>query len=145
MSTLEDLLSRDTQRVWAASSEVAQTRDAQELTLLADHLEQIQAATDGLDLGGARYPNNERLKFALGKLEFWRSKRGCLCQLYPDYLFYNPEKEQTAGNVRILEQTDDAVNWKSNYHCECTICGHKYRVESGEYHYTWWQWKTDAP
>lgn len=141
---LEDLTSGDSQRIWSSSCAVATLRDTAELDVLAAHLPEIKRATRNIPLGGALFPNDDRLKFAIAKLEYVKNKAGCLCALYPRYLFYNPNKEQEAGNVRILTATGRET-WNPNYSCQCTVCGATYSVEEGDHHYTWWQWSVDAP
>ena len=136
---LADLLSGDATRIWSATSAITTLRDAQELDLLAAHLAEIEAKTAGVSLSGALMPNSERLKFALRKLAYWRDKEGCLCRLYPEWLMFDPKKEEAAGNVCILRTKTDRV-WTVGYDCRCTICETDYAVEEGEYHYTWWKW-----
>ena len=125
---LTDLLSGDAQRIWSATSAITTLRDAQELDTLAAHLAEIQAKTDGVPLGGALMPNSERLKFALRKLAYWRDKEGCLCRLYPEWLMFDPKKEEAAGNIRILRTETDGA-WTVGYDCRCAICGTDYAVE----------------
>ncbi len=141
MSTLlDDFLSADPHRVWSASSAVAKLRDPQELDHLARHLTKIWCKTRGIKLGGMFFPNAEHLRFALHKLRYHRDRRGCLCRLYPERLFYNPE-EEAAGNVRIEDTTYIDGKWVDFYTCVCTLCGARYRVEEREGHYMWWGWK----
>jgi len=138
MSTLlSDLTSRDPHRIWSATSAVTTLRDPVQLDLLAAQLPEIRAQTAGIDLGGALLPNSERLKFVLHKLEYWRDRTGCLCRLYPDWLQFDPNREAKAGNIRILETN----LYERTYTCECALCGTRYTVEEGEYHYTWWKWQ----
>jgi hypothetical protein len=139
-SILEDITSGDAHRIWESSCAIATLRDAHELDLLAAHLPEIEQKTKDVDLGGALFPNREHLKFALHKLHYHRSKRGCLCHLYPDRLMFNPTREEEAGNIRILEHLrNDQRN--DSYVCQCVLCGTTFNVEEGEYHYTWWAWK----
>ncbi|MBZ9750783.1 hypothetical protein K7W42_07900 [Deinococcus sp. HMF7604] len=135
-SLLADLTSRDPQRVWAASHAVIRLPVAARLPLVP-HLAAIRQATDGLDLGGAFYSNNDHLRQALRTLEAARDGR-CSCTLYPGYLFYNPNKEQASGAVNILSTSPP--DWNMTYRCGCRVCGTEYTVEQGEYHYTWWDW-----
>lgn len=137
MSTLlEDFTSRDPTRIWSASSSLVHLRDPRELDQLAEGIAEIRRTTAGVALGGALFPNAERLRFALRKLEYHRDRVGCLCRLYPEHLMYDPRKEAAAGNVHLEDTTDlDA------YHGVCTVCATRYRVEEREYHYTWWGWK----
>lgn len=145
MSTLlDDLTSGDPTRIWSASSAVVYLRDPQELDVLAQHITEIRRRTKGVELGGALVPNAERLRFVLHKLAYHRDRAGCLCRLYPEHLFYDPQKERTAGNVRIEETVYLDGNWVDGYVCVCTVCATRYRVEEREYHYTWWGWKALA-
>ena len=98
---LDDLTYKDPARIWSASSAVAHLRDPQELDRLAQGIAEIRWTTKGEALGGALYPNAERLRFVLRKLEYHRDRVGCLCRLYLGYLMYDPHKEAAAGNIRI--------------------------------------------
>lgn len=139
---LEDLTSGDPTRVWSGTCAVVTLRDADALDALSDHLGDIKRATTGVDLGGALYPNSERLDFAVRKLEYHRDRAGCLCRLYPEYLMYDPRKEEAAGNVQIEAMSH--ADWAGEYTCRCTVCGTRYAVEEREYHYTWWGWSVAA-
>ena len=137
---LEDLLSRDPTRIWAASSAVVRLRDPQELDRLAQSVAEIRRETRGVALGGSLYPNAERLRFVLHKLEYHRGRSGCLCRLYPEYLMYDPREEAAAGNVRIEDTIYLEGQRVDAYGCACTVCEARYRVEEREYHYIWWGW-----
>ena len=141
---LEDITSGDAQRIWASACAIAILRDAGELELLSAHLPEIEKKTSGVELGGAFIPNSEHLKFALRKLRYVRSKAGCLCRLYPYWLMFNPLREEEAENIRILDKAGDG-QWNTFYRCQCTLCATVFRVEEGEYHYIWWQWKVVKP
>ncbi|MDQ1832984.1 hypothetical protein [Massilia scottii] len=138
---LADILSRDPIRVWSASGAIIHLWDRAALDMFAAHLADIQRATSGLALGGAVFPNAEHLKFALRKLAYHRDTAQCLCALYPDYLMYNPQKEQKAGNVRIDAVTPAEGGWGEDIDCTCCRCGTRFKVEERESHYTWWGWK----
>ncbi len=140
-SLLDELTSGDAQKIWSASSAIVHLRDAQTLDDLAAHLDEIHAKTNGIALGGAFFPNRERLNFALKKLSFHKNNQGCLCHLYPDYVMYNPSNEAKEGNVQILETTYQQEKWVDFYTCQCSLCGTQFHVEEREYHYTWWGWK----
>ena len=142
MSTLlADFTSGDPHRIWAASGAVAKLRDVEELDRLAQHLPLIWCRTRGVKLGGMFVPNAEHLRFALRKLRYHRDRRGCLCHLYPERLFYNPQEEAAAGNVHIEGTTYVDGKWVDFYMCICALCGARYRVEERESHYLWWGWK----
>ncbi|WP_102128300.1 hypothetical protein [Deinococcus planocerae] len=132
---LMDLLSRDTHRVWSAACAVNVLRDPPALTTLAEHLPEIERATE--DLGGGLFPNNERLRQAIYTLRAQRDGL-CRCWLYPEFLTYAPLKEQEAGDVTVL--SSDPPDWHMDYHCRCAHCGTEYKVEQREGHLTWWKW-----
>ncbi len=138
---LEDITSRDPQRIWASSGAIIHLRDPNELSALADALPEIKQKTQGIALGGALIPNSVHLNFAIRTLEFYQAQGGCLCTLYPEYLLFAPRKEEEQGNVRIVSADYDAEQWMATYVCECAVCGRVFQVEQGEYHYTWWSWK----
>ncbi len=116
MSTLlEDFTSADPHRIWSASCAVAKLRDVEELDHLAQNLPLIRRKTSGIKLGGLFVPNAEHLRFALRKLRYHRDRRGCLCRLYPECLFFNPEEEAAAGNVRIEDTTYADGKWVDFY------------------------------
>lgn len=140
MSTLlEKITSGDAHQIWESACAIATLRDAPELDILCAHVPDIEKATRGIDLGGMLFPNREHLNFALRKLSYYRSRAGCLCHLYPQRLMFNPAREEEAGNIRILETTAGQP-YNPLYRCQCVLCQTEFRVEEGEYHYTWWKW-----
>ncbi|MFB9990856.1 hypothetical protein ACFFLM_02500 [Deinococcus oregonensis] len=78
---LQDLISRDVQRVWAAAHPVIRL-PAHERLLLVPSLAALQRATEDLDLGGSFFSNNEHLRQAVRALEAARDGR-CSCTLSP--------------------------------------------------------------
>jgi len=140
---LADITSRDPARVWSSSGAITKLRDADQLDYLASNLGTIRESTQNLSLGGAVFPNSEHLRFALRKLEFHLARAGCLCALYSEYLFYDPQQEADAGNVIVEEITYIQDKWVDTYRCRCTSCGQRYLVKEGESHYTWWEWKAE--
>jgi hypothetical protein len=58
---------------------------------------------------------------------------------------FDPEKEDKAGHVHITGESHDKEQWVSNYACACNHCGAAYKVEFGEYRYTWWKWQPLPP
>lgn len=134
---LADLLSRDRQRVLTAVSVVNKLRDLQALTALAGHLPDIERATAGLELGGYLFPNSEHLRQAVSTLQAWRDGL-CRCWLYPQFLTYDPLKEEEAGDATVL--SSGPPDWHMDYRCRCNHCGAEYKVEQREGHLTWWQW-----
>ena len=140
MSLLEDITSKDPQRIWASACAIRTLRDPRELAFLVAHLDEIKQSTNNVPLGGALRPNASHLEFAIRKLEFVKNDSDCLCGLYPLDDLFNPVEEERAGNVAILESTSDKEAWTSAYECQCRLCNARYHVEQGEYHYTWWAW-----
>ena len=102
MSILSDLTSKDADRIYSGACEVRLLRNREELKMLVEHLSEIRKLTSNIPLGGALYPNIAHLKFAIKKLEFVKYSKDCLCILYSEDQFYNPEVEQNIGNIRIL-------------------------------------------
>jgi hypothetical protein len=143
MSILSDLTSGNADQIWEGACAIRDLRDLRELRELALHLPEIRSKTEGIRLGGAVRPNSSHLEFALRKLEFVADPSGCLCRLYPQDDLFSPEREEGAGAVRILDRVLKN-GYLDFYLCECTSCAQRYRVEEGEYHYTWWKWE-EAP
>jgi hypothetical protein len=140
MNLLNALLSKDPTRIWSAACAIRTLRDPDALAALATHIVAIKTATKGIDLGGAVRPNASHLDFALRKLEFVRAGRGCLCQLYPEDDFYDPQREADAGHVEILDTIVNVEEWKHAMICRCLQCGQRYTADERHYHYIWWEW-----
>ena len=139
MSILEDLTSGDPQRIWSGAHAVRTLREPEKLALLARNIGKIRRRTRGVELGGAFYPNAGHLEFTLQKLRFIHDHKGCLCHLYPNNMFYDPEKEQKAGHVRIFEVV--LTPYEEDYVCRCLYCSQGFEVAWREYHYPWWSWR----
>jgi len=137
---LQDLLSRDASRIHAASSQLARLFSATTLDALAPHAERIEHACNGVQLGGALISNDVHLKAALRRLRYWRERSGCLCALYPDYLFFNPRRRIEQGHVQLLEQGVAEDGWGDRHRVACTSCGLRWDATDREYHYPWWEW-----
>ncbi|QOR69201.1 hypothetical protein IM660_10745 [Ruania alkalisoli] len=136
---LADLISRERARVLHAVWEIVATRDPAVLEPLAASLPAIGRATSGLDLGGALHANAGSLEHAVERLRLFRDGT-CLCAAYTHRLpFYDPAKEAGRGHIRI-EGEAPRKDWVPDRICACTACGRRFRVEQGEYHYTWWKW-----
>ena len=140
MSVLDDILSKDPQRIWLASGAIRHLRDGDELAVLVAHMDDIKQATQGVPLGGALRPNSSHLDFAIRKLEFLKHSSECMCALYPMDDLYNPANEAKEGYVEIKATVLDDAKWVDYYVCRCTLCDKHYRVEEREYHYWWWKW-----
>jgi hypothetical protein len=135
---LADLISRDAQRIWAASHDVIRSQDLTLLRALASEGWAIETATHAVELGGALRPNRATLDFALKKLLHVATSDACLCTLYPTYDMFDLAREVQAGHVAILPEVsspDERV-----ITCSCARCNATYNVEEREYHYPWWQW-----
>lgn len=142
---IDDFLSGDSHRIWAACWAVRTLRDPVQLALLVAQLDRIRAATVKVNMGGVVVSNNVHLECALRKLEHVRHRAGCLCDLYESDIFYDPRKEAEAGNLVIDETVTQAGGWGDAHRCHCTSCGAGWRVEDREYHYPWWEWhRADA-
>ncbi len=136
---LEDFLSGDPRRVWAACGAVKRSWDRAALRALAVRAGDIRAATAGVDLGGALRATRTHLDFALRKLAFSLGE-ACLCGLYPGYDLFDPAREATEGRVEVLsERFADGTGW---YDCRCRACGQGFAVrEETGYHYPWYVWE----
>ena len=135
---IDDFLSGDSYRVWSATWETIRSRDSEQLDAVLAALPEIRRATADLDLGGGIIPNRDSLKHAFAKLANYR-KGACWCANYPHNLRYDPEKEQRAGHVRILEASEPP--WSRTFRCACSVCGTVFAIQEGEHHATWWSWK----
>jgi hypothetical protein len=140
-AVLQDITSGDPHRIWMALGAIIQSRDEPALARIAARLPEIRSRTEGVELGGMLRSHKVSLNFALRKLEFYGAEHGCPCTLYPEHDLYDPEREQAAGNVRLLGPGPQA--WGDAFQAECTRCGARYRAAVESYHYTWWQWSPD--
>src|SRR5262245_39704909 len=104
MSTLSDITSKDSHRIWLACGAIRHLRDAVELRELIDNLDLIRSSTRGVPLGGRLLPNSRHLEFAIRKLEYIANAEGCLCALYLIDEFADPEREAREGNVTRHEE-----------------------------------------
>jgi hypothetical protein len=136
---LADLTSQDTTRIWSASHAIITSHDLETLRSLAHHVGTMTAATDGTDLGGGLRPNRAALEFAMRKLLFVAEGTRCLCELYPLYDLFDPEKLAAANHVVIT--AEKITDHTSIYACTCQSCKTRYSVERFDYHYPWWTWQ----
>jgi hypothetical protein len=141
MNILEKLTSKDSHQIWSASCDIAKCTDIDELKALSDHLDSIMESTKGINLGGGFCPNSYHLEFALKKLEYVKRSAGCLCSLYPEYMFYSPVKEQDSGCITIDKAVEIDGKWNDYYLCHCNQCLSKFKVKEREGHFTWWAWQ----
>jgi hypothetical protein len=133
---LDDFLSRDPHRIWSASGAVRHLADRDALRRLAAHVDEIEARTRGVELGGMMRPNATHLAFALRKLRFARDSAECLCTLNAQDDLVDPDREAREG--RVTRVSEDPATWSCV--CRCNACGREWRVERREYHYPWWIW-----
>ncbi|HDS1037260.1 TPA: hypothetical protein QDZ42_000243 [Stenotrophomonas maltophilia] len=138
---LQDLLSADASRIHASACRVAVLFDRPLLQMLAPHAERIEQACSGVRLGGALVANQIHLQAALQRLRHVRDPAGCLCALFPSYLFFDPRRMIEAGHVCLLElgQADDG--WGARHRVACQHCGQAWDASDREYHAPWWEWK----
>jgi len=136
---LADITSRDTHKVWSSACEIISlSQDPHKILPLIKHLEEIKEKTKALNMGGAFAPNQRFIDYAIRILEFHRDSSACTCNLYTGYDRSDPNKEAQAGHIEILNTTSEGNYF---YNVICKKCGQKFKVEEGEYHYTWWDWK----
>lgn len=143
--SLEDLLSRDVPRILTASGKLLHEWDLEVLNELADHLPVIRKQLEGLEFGGALFPNQEHVNRALKRIEYAHQHKGCLCQMYVGYLMYDPKRENKAGRVRITSTVYVQEPWVDHYLCECMACGAVFKITERESHYFWWDWTRVKP
>lgn len=139
-----DVLSGERSRVLEAVWRIFSTRDPHLLDGPAAALPQLRAAADDADLGGLLASNNAHLHHVLCRLELY-ARGQCLCAAYDSLdrfdssMFYDVEKEAALGHVTIVD-TEPVPGWIPIRICVCTDCGRRFRVEEGDYHYSWWKW-----
>ncbi|TGY35967.1 hypothetical protein [Stenotrophomonas maltophilia] len=142
---LQALGSGDYGRLRTATATVALTRDAGVLDDLVAQLPYVEAAR-------ARYTTDPRwirehyeLDFVLRKLRYWRDGSGCLCQLYPHWMHYQPGREVASGHVLPLATGVADGGWGDTLDATCTVCGRGWRCTDREYHAPWWEWTPRPP
>jgi len=138
-SLLADLLSRDSTRIYLARFPILVTRDEETLSFFAAHRDEIEAARDDVELDTA---SRERLGAVLEKLEFFVSRPGCWCTLYPrSDMQFSPESERVEGHVSILRKEQVWMGYR--YVCQCAVCGTRYDVdESTDIPHSGCSWRT---
>lgn len=140
MSILDKFTSKNSHEIWSASCEVAKCNNLELLDSLAIDIKAIENATKGISLGGALCPNNYHLEFALKKLRYVNKRAGCLCVLYPEYMFFNPIDEEKNCSITITEIVQIDGKWIDYYICKCNKCHASYKVEERDGHFTFWSW-----
>ena len=98
---LQDLLSRDATRVADAAHVVARLFSVSSLDALSAHVDLIEQRCQGIALGSMLISNEAHLEAALQRLRYWQAREGCLCALYPSYVFFSPEPLLEQGHVQL--------------------------------------------
>lgn len=142
---LQNLLSKDTHRVWLAAGEIiSMGQNRERIVPLIPHLREIKKGTAGLSMGGAIVSNQRLVDFALKTIKFHRDSSQCSCHLYPESggdCIFNPMKEEKLGNIKIIETIKlEKSEWIDYYLVECLRCGQRFKVIEREWHFMWWQW-----
>jgi hypothetical protein len=140
MNILDKFTSKNSQEIWSASCEVAKCNNLEILDSLATDIKTIEIATKGIDLGGGLCPNSYHLEFALKKLRYVEQREGCLCVLYPEYMFFNPIDGEKNCSITITEIVQIDGKWIDYYKCKCNKCYASYKVEERDGHFTFWSW-----
>lgn len=138
---LQDLLSRDAARITDAARAVARLFTASSLDALAAHADLIEQRCQGIALGGMLISNQAHIKAALHRLRYWQAREGCLCALYPSYVFFNPKPLLEQGHVQLRGLGDAEDGWGECCRVTCTHCAQQWHATEREYHYPWWEWR----
>ena len=146
MPTIDELmaqfLSRDPHQVWLAAHTVLASWDRALLAQIALRRAEIEAATEGLDLGGAFRPNRVALLAALDRAAFAAGDADCLCRLYPRHDFYAPEREAERGHVTVTGREVDREAYETRYAVTCSACGANMRAtEQIGWHIPLYRWE----
>lgn len=123
-----------------AAATIALTREAVVLDDLAAQLPYVEAARARYNSDPKWIRERYELDFVLRKLRHWRDRSGCLCQLYPHWMHYQPEREIANGHLLRIA-TDVAEGGRGDTQdAACTVCGHGWRCIDREHHAPWWEW-----
>ncbi len=137
---LDDFLSGDPDRVYRAVREVMIGYDDEVLDFLAPHVGRIEAATKGIDLGGAIVPNRRYLAEAIRRLRAV-AEGVCFCTLLPDRTLTGPRGEERAGLIEVERETVLREEYATLYRCRCKRCGSRWQVrEETGWHMPTYQW-----
>ncbi len=155
---LQDIISRDTHKVWGASCEIiSNAHNYEKIKPLVNHLPLIKEKTINLNMGGAFAPNQRFIDFAIKIIEFYKEQKECPCSLYTEkykltndvvdrelqHESFNPKKEEEKGNVRIINTVLINEKWIDYYLVECLKCQTQFKVKEREGHYMFWYWSKD--
>lgn len=141
---LQDLLSADGARINGAACVVAKLFSTAALDALAPHAGLIEQRCSGIELGGMLVSNQAHLKAALQRLRYWQAGSGCLCALYPSYIFFSPAPLLEQGHLTLRERGEAEDGWGECYQVTCAHCSRRWSASEREYHYRWWEWKAAA-
>ena len=140
-SILDDLLSGDRDRILAAVGVLHGTYDRGLLDEIAPEADRIEAATKGIDLGGAFLPNTHHLAFAISKLRAVTDGH-CLCQVVAGSSLMRPQVEASRGLLEVLSEATDRDNLSTDIEVRCDSCGTQYRVtERIGWHLPTYEWR----
>lgn len=136
------IASRDSHQIWEAACEIiALGQDREAIKPLLGLINQIDNLTNGIDLGGAFTPNSRFITGAKKTLNFHKDSDECTCNLYGILEQMNPNKEVEKGYLKIHNITRIEDKWVEYYEASCTRCNQQFKIEEGESHYMWWEWK----
>ena len=137
---IQEIISRDTHKVWSSSCHVISTgQDRNSILPLIEYLPVIREKTKNLEMGGAFAPNQRFIDFAIRTIEFHRDCETCPCCLYLEH-GVDPNNEVSRGNVSIANITRIDGKWIDFYDISCTRCNQKYKVIERDSHFKWWKW-----
>lgn len=123
-----------------AAATIALTREAALLDDLAAQLPYVEVARARYNTAPKWIRERYELDFVLRKLRHWRDQSGCLCQLYPYWMYYRPDREVASGHLRPLATGSAEGGWGDTLDGACTACGREWRCTDREYHAPWWEW-----
>lgn len=123
-----------------AAATIALSREAALLDDLALQLPYVEAARARYTTDPQWIREHYELDFVLRKLRHWRDHDGCLCQLYPHWMHYEPGREIASGHVVLIAAGVAERGWGDTQDATCTVCGRGWRCTDREYHAPWWEW-----
>lgn len=137
---LDDILSHDAHRVWLSSGTLAKYSQNEDIMReFIPYLDEIKAETRGLELGGLIGTNKRFVDKVIRILEHYKVGEGCSCCLFSED--DNPQNFDTLNVEETVNHKD--INMVDYYFVKCKKCGKRYKVHEREYHFPWWEWKSD--
>lgn len=124
-----------------AAATIALSREAALLDDLALQLPYVEGARARYTTDPKWIGEHYELDFVLRKLRHWRDRGGCLCQLYPHWMHYEPGREIASGHVVSIATGVAEGGWGDTLDATCTACGRGWRCTDREYHAPWWEWR----